>query len=132
MKQYSALLIVVQSPTDRSSPPKNTSVFSGSAMRTSNVMARNDVVPKKSVCPVDGPIACLPSLRETAVKVVCFSSRDESCALLLNSSGYKNNANNDNCSNYNNNNNNNNCKKLFKLQIRPPSQILLITTSQDR
>ena len=25
-----------------------------------------------------------------------------------------------------------NCKKLFKLQIRPPSLILLITTSQDR
>ena len=25
-----------------------------------------------------------------------------------------------------------NCKKLFKLQIRPPSIILLITTSQDR
>ena len=24
------------------------------------------------------------------------------------------------------------CKKLFKLQIRPPSLILLITTSQDR
>ena len=32
----------------------------------------------------------------------------------------------------NNNNNNNNCKKLFKLQIRPPSLILLITASQDR
>ena len=25
-----------------------------------------------------------------------------------------------------------NCKKLFKLQVRPPSLILLITTSQDR
>ena len=25
-----------------------------------------------------------------------------------------------------------NCKELFKLQIRPPSLILLITTSQDR
>ena len=25
-----------------------------------------------------------------------------------------------------------NCKKLFKLQIRPPSLILLITTSRDR
>jgi len=25
-----------------------------------------------------------------------------------------------------------NCKKLFKLKIRPPSLILLITTSQDR
>jgi len=25
-----------------------------------------------------------------------------------------------------------NCKKLFKLQIRPPSLILLITASQDR
>jgi len=25
-----------------------------------------------------------------------------------------------------------NCKKLFKLQIRPPNLILLITTSQDR
>ena len=25
-----------------------------------------------------------------------------------------------------------NCKKLFKLQIRPPSLTLLITTSQDR
>ena len=25
-----------------------------------------------------------------------------------------------------------NCKKLFKLQIRPPSLILLITTSKDR
>jgi len=25
-----------------------------------------------------------------------------------------------------------NCKKLFKLQIRPPSPILLITASQDR
>ena len=25
-----------------------------------------------------------------------------------------------------------NCKKLFKLQIRPPSLILFITTSQDK